>query len=109
MSLVQNLPVDNNPVTKQETELVQMLFQEAQNTPPPSTHHVGTASDDQRLRLLHIFQEGLLIILLFLFFTLSFVDKLCLKYLSFMNETTIYIARIVIILILFWVIKTYLL
>jgi hypothetical protein len=102
MSLVQNLPVDNNPVTKQESELIKILFEKPSNDDTKK----NTPSEEYKLRLLHIFQEGLLIILLFLFFTLPFIDKICEKYLTFLNNTTIYIIRIIIILISFWLIKT---
>jgi hypothetical protein len=106
MSLVQNLPVDNNPITKQESELIEMLFEDPPSTSqvPPDDH----ISNEQKLRLLHIFQEGLLVILLFVFFTLPFIDKLCERYLTFLNPTTIYILRIIIVLIVFWLLKTWL-
>jgi hypothetical protein len=106
MSLVQNLPVDNNPVTRQESDLVQMLFEE-ESKPQPQPQQVKEVSCDQKRLLLHIFQEGLLIVLLFLFFTLPFIDKLCEKYLPFLNNTIIYILRIIIILIVFWLVKTW--
>ena len=106
MSLVQNLPVDNNPITKQESELVNMLFKEPTPVKCPNSQ-VHKVSSEQK-RLLKILQEGLLIILLFVFFTLPLIDKLCEKYLTFLNNTTIYILRIFIILIVFWLIRTWL-
>lgn len=105
MSLVQNLPVDNNSVTKQESELINMLFEEESAQPQPSSVPVKQVSCEHKRQLLHIFQEGLLIVLLFLFFTLPFIDKLCEKYLPFLNNTIIYVLRIIIILIVFWFIK----
>ncbi len=105
MSLVQNLPVDNNSVTKQESELIHMLFEE-ESTQSQLQSQPCSVSCDHKRQLLHIFQEGLLIVLLFLFFTLPFIDKLCEKYLPFLNNTIIYVLRIIIILIVFWFIKT---
>lgn len=105
MSLVQNLPVDNNSVTKQESELIQMLFEEESTQKQQQPSSVPVSCEHKR-QLLHIFQEGLLIVLLFLFFTLPFIDKLCEKYLPFLNNTIIYVLRIIIILIVFWFIKT---
>lgn len=102
MSLVQNLPVDNNPITKQESELINMLFEDPSQVPEPEI-----ILSEQKQRLLHIFQEGLLVIILFVFFTLPFIDKLCERYLTFLNHTTIYILRIIIVLIVFWLLKTW--
>lgn len=113
MSIVQNLPVDMNPITQQEKELISVLFP---SIPIPSNIHNKNNENNVKQNNLHsrdlllVFQEGLLIILLFLLFTLPISNQLVHKWLSnYCNPTIIFMLRISIILIIYWIVKSYIL
>lgn len=109
MSSLQNLPVDTITATDQESNVMDMLFptrpkeldkNEEQEKESKKSPHVG----------LRVFEDGLLIIILFLVFSLPYSDEILHQYLKIDYQSVVsYIIKAICILVIYWIIKkTYL-
>ena len=93
MSEIEKLPSDQQDISSQEKEVMDLLFKTTSN------------EIKKYSKWFHELKEGLFIVILFLIFTFSFVDE-CIK--KFIPITThypifIYIIKIIMILLLFWI------
>lgn len=95
MSEIDKLPIDNHTISSQEKQVVDLLFK---NT---------TTEIKKYTKWVHEFKEGLFIALLFLIFSLSFIDECIKKIIPISNNYSIiiYIIKIVLIIIIFWIFK----
>ena len=95
MSEIEKLPSDHHAISSQEKEVMELLFKTTSN-------EIKKYSS-----LFNEFKEGLVIVILFLIFTLSFVDECIKKFIPFTIHypILIYIFKIMMILILFWIFK----
>lgn len=96
MSEIDKLPNDHeHTISVQEKEVMDLLFKTTSNEIKKYT------------KWFHEFKEGLFIVILFLIFTFSFVDECIKKFIPIANHYSIlvYIIKIVMILLLFWIFK----
>lgn len=113
MSLLENLPVDIHTPNHQEEELVQVLF--GDDTPKGQqdqcrhknheSHSTGHAHPPKGSAMLRIFEEGLAIVALFLFFSSPYVTH-HIKTIPFVSSEILeHTVKIILILIFFSIIK----
>lgn len=104
MSLLENLPVDIHTPTQQEEQVIDILFQKDHPAPCHSSSDPKQPRDKHAI--LQGFEEGLVIVILFLVFSLPQVTTY-LESLSFISGSLgrQFVIKIVLILILYGIIK----
>jgi len=108
MSLLENLPVDIHTPTQQEEQVVDILFQKDHPAPSHSTRDGTPTHSRDKHAVLQGFEEGLVIVILFLVFSLPHVTTY-LESLSFLSGSLgrQFVIKILLILILYGIIKKY--
>lgn len=110
MSQLSSLPVDTSQILPQEKEIMDVLFK---NIVPKPIQDVK--ENYQKIeknisvftKLITEIKEVFGIILLFLIFTFEYTDQILKRYSPFKSDLIIYIIKIIIIIILYWIFKNY--
>lgn len=103
MSSLQNLPVDTITATDQESNVMDMLFPTPKGVDDNNPENGSKKSPYVGLR---IFEDGLLIIILFLVFSLPYGDDFLRDYLKIDNQCIAsYIIKAICIIVIYWIIK----
>ena len=102
MSLLENLPVDVHTPTQQEEKVVDILFGHKNDDKKCPGNH-----STQSHEMLRTFEEGLLIVALFLIFSLPHVTDLVRKIPFVSSILWENLMKIIVILVVFMIIKKY--
>lgn len=104
MSLLENLPVDVHTPTQQEEKVVDILFGDKNDRKCPGNHSNHSTPSHEMLRT---FEEGLLIVALFLIFSLPQVTDLVRRVPFVSSVLWENLMKIILILVVFMIIKKY--
>lgn len=109
MSRLENLPVDVHSLNESEEHVVSVLFQEDgdEERRPPNTN--AKSHPPPRPMVLRWFEEAMMIVLLFLIFSLPSISQ-TIRRLSFMGESSFMmenVVKIVMIIVIYVLFKKY--
>ena len=108
MSQLSSLPVDTSQILPQEKEIIDILFKkEDDKNPIQENFQTIKTNMNQCSKLYSEVKEGLWVVLLFLIFTMQFTDDCIKKWSPFKSDLIIYIFKILIIVILYWLFKNF--